>query len=307
MSISLVKRSYEGIKNSNKLYLVIGVIILFAASCHKPPSNRTEGVDFSDCVISGTGSTFDIVTFNIRAYPVYGEETAKTVADLVKQMDADIIALQEISNEEDFNNLVDRLIGWEGLYYPIDNSIWNLAYLYKVSEVSIDETKSKIIFDDDFWSFPRPPFEVHATHIPTGTEAILINNHFKCCGGSDNEERRRSATDSLHKYISDNYPDEPVIILGDLNDEIDGDSRETNVFWTMVNDPDNYTFTDMSIAKGSMAWWSYPSWPSHIDHICVTDELFASIDTTMVFRLDQCYPEYPEMISDHRPVILRLK
>ena len=277
------------------------------ASCRKPPSSSNEGVDFSDCVISGTDNTFDIVTFNIQEYPRYNEQTAQVVAELIKQMNADIIALQEISSEEEFDKLAERLIGWEGIYYPIDNSVWNLAYLYKVSEVSIKEAESKVIFRDDYWSFPRPPFEIQVTHIPTGIETILINNHLKCCAGTDNEERRRNATDSLHKYITTNYPDEPVIVLGDLNDEIDGTSYETNVFWTMVNDPDNFMFADMSIARGSVAWWSYPSWPSHIDHICITNELYSYMDTIIVNRPDKCSSDYEEIISDHRPVYLRLK
>jgi len=288
--------------------MLLAIYIIFGmASCRKPPSNSNEGVDFSDCVISGTDNTFDIVTFNIQEYPRYDQETAQVVAELIKQMNVDIIALQEISSEEEFDKLVDRLIGWEGIYYPIDNSVWNLAYLYKVSEVSIKETESKLIFRDDYWSFPRPPFEIQVTHIPTGIETILINNHLKCCAGTDNEERRRNATDSLHKYITTNYPDEPVIVLGDLNDEIDGTTYETNVFWTMVNDPDNFMFADMSIARGSVAWWSYPSWPSHIDHICITNELYSYMDTIIVHRADQCYKDYQEVISDHRPVFLRLK
>lgn len=290
-----------------KLVILIFSIAILIVSCGKEPTNGGEGPDFSDCVISGSINTFDIVTFNIQEYPMYGEETAKVVADLIKEMNVDIIALQEISSETEFDKLVERLIGWEGEYYPIDNSIWNLAYLYKISEISLDQAKSKILFEDDFWSFPRPPFEVHVTHIPTGIETILINNHFKCCEGSENEERRRNATDSLHKYISDNYPDEAVIVLGDLNDEISGTTYETNVFWTIVNDPDNYMFTDMSIALGPVGWWSYPSWPSHIDHICVTDELYSKIDTTIVNRPDRCFPDYSELISDHRPVYLRLK
>jgi endonuclease/exonuclease/phosphatase family metal-dependent hydrolase len=288
------------------LFLVLSISIFFA-SCRKTPSSNNGAIDFSECVISGSGNTFDIVTYNIEEFPKYGEETAQVVAELIKEMNVDIVALQEISSEEEFNKLVDRLIGWEGEFYPINNSVWNLAYLYKISEISINEAKSKVIFEDDFWSFPRPPFEVHVTHIPTGIEAILINNHLKCCDGSENEERRRSATDSLYKYISDNYPDDPVVILGDFNDEISGTSYETNVFWTMVNDPDNFLFTDMSIARGIAVWWSYPSWPSHIDHICITNELYQYVDTTIVNRADQCYKDYQEVISDHRPVYLRLK
>jgi endonuclease/exonuclease/phosphatase family metal-dependent hydrolase len=291
----------------NFIVLLTLALSLLVVSCHKPPSADNEGVDFSDCIISGTNSTFDIVTFNIKEYPKYNEETAELVADLIKEMDVDVIALQEISSEAEFDKLVNRLIGWEGEYYPIDNSIWNLAYLYKVSEISIIENSARVLFRNDFQAFPRPPFEIKLTHIPTGIEAILINNHLKCCEGSDNEERRRNAADSLHKYISTTYPDDPVIILGDLNDEISGNSYESNVFWTLVNDPDNFMFTDMDIALGTVSWWSYPSWPSHIDHICVSNELFMYIDTTVVNRPDRCFPDYDDIISDHRPVYLRLK
>ena len=289
------------------IFLVTLSIAITMASCRKKPFNGNEEIDFSECVISGSANTFDIITFNIQEYPRYDEETAEVVAELIKGMNVDIIALQEISSEAEFDKLVKRLIGWESEYYPINNSVWNLAFLYKVSEISLNETESKIIFKDDFWSFPRPPFEIHVTHIPTGIDAIMINNHFKCCEGTENEDRRRSATDSLYKYISSNYPDEPVIMLGDLNDEINGTTYETNVFWAMVNDADHFMFTDMTIARGSVAWWSYPSWPSHIDHICVTDELYANIDTTIVNRPDRCYTDYQEVISDHRPVYLRLK
>ncbi len=291
----------------NRIALLVLLLSMMLVSCQKPPSSNNEGVDFSDCVISGTNSTFDIVTFNIKEYPKFNEETAKAVADLIKQMNADVIALQEISSEAEFDKLVERLIGWEGEYYPIDNSIWNLAYLYKVSEISIVESSAKVLFRNDFQAFPRPPFEIKLTHIPTGIEAILINNHLKCCEGADNEQRRRNAADSLHKYINTYYPDEPVIILGDLNDEINGTTYESNVFWTLVNDPDNFMFTDMDIALGTATWWSYPSWPSHIDHICVSNELFQYIDTTIVNRPDRCFPDYEEIISDHRPVYLRLK
>ncbi len=291
----------------SRIFLLLLSISILMASCKKRPADNNITIDFSQCVISGSGNTFDIVTFNIEEYPKYGEETAQVVAELIKEMNVDIIALQEISSEEEFEKLVDRLIGWEGEYYPIDNSIWNLAYLYKLSEITINKTESKVIFEDDYWSFPRPPFEVHITHIPTGIDAILINNHLKCCDGTENEERRRSAADSLHKYISNNYPDDPVIILGDLNDEINGTTHETNVFWSLINDADNFKFTDMSIAQGGVAWWSYPSWPSHIDHICITNELYSNLDTTIVHRIDDCFEDYQEVISDHRPMYLRLK
>jgi len=38
----------------------------------------------------------------------------------------------------------------------------------------------------------------------------------------------------------------------------------------------------------------------------VTDELFGSIDTTMVIKASPCYPEYEEVISDHRPLMIAI-
>ena len=48
-----------------------------------------------------------------------------------------------------------------------------------------------------------------------------------------------------------------------------------------VDDNMNYLFTDMPIAQGNISEWSYPNWPSHLDHILITDGLFNEINTLM--------------------------
>ncbi len=292
---------------------IIPVVIVLAAivwSCRKPtPPKVTEVIPnkYDSCFATGSDSTLDIVTLNVQQFPKMGLETIEELVILIEKMEADIIALQEITSSTDLSSLDDLLEDYSALAYPINNSDWNLAYLYRDSEISIDASETKIIFSDDFYSFPRPPFEIHATHIPTSTDIIVLNNHLKCCGGSENEDRRRTASEKLHSYIESNYPDDAIIVLGDLNDEIDGSSASTNVFWDFVNDPDNYSVADMSIATGSSLWWSYPSWPSHIDHIIISDELFSMVDTVLTVRADWCYNNYSNVISDHRPVYLRLK
>ena len=42
----------------------------------------------------------------------------------------------------------------------------------------------------------------------------------------------------------------------------------------MLFDSTNYYFADLYISNSSSANWSYPNWPSDIDHILVTNELF---------------------------------
>jgi endonuclease/exonuclease/phosphatase family metal-dependent hydrolase len=289
--------------------IYIFVAIAMATGCHRidnPPAPDLS-IDFSACVDGPSSSTFDIVTFNAETFPRGGYESIVAMADLIKDMDADLIAFQEIASMVDFNLLDDLLDNYKGIFYPIDNDDWNLAYLYKQSEVTVSSTDTKILFENDWSAFPRPPFEIHVTHSITGITAVIINNHLKCCGGYDNEERRRDASDKLHEYVMDNYPSTPVVILGDLNDEIDGSSEPTNVFWSFVSDPSNFEFADMSIALGSPLWWSYPSWPSHIDHIIISDELFSRLDDASVFKVDACYSPYSDIISDHRPLYIRLR
>ena len=49
-----------------------------------------------------------------------------------------------------------------------------------------------------------------------------------------------------------------------------------------LNDSQNYFFTDLEIAQGSSTGWSFPNWPSHLDHILITDELFDDLNNSQV-------------------------
>ena len=140
----------------------------------------------------------------------------------------------------------------------------------------------------------------------------IINNHLKCCGGNENEERRRQASILLEVYIEENLYDKNVILLGDLNDDI-AESEDDNVFWNFIEDPFLYYFADMNIALGPSSNWSYPTWPSHLDHILVTNELFNYLNnensSIVTLKLDNYlsgWSEYENFISDHRPVMISL-
>jgi hypothetical protein len=73
-------------------------------------------------------------------------------------------------------------------------------------------------------------------------------------------------------------------------------------------------FADMDLALGSSSGWSYPSWPSHIDHILITNELVSDLlqPETVVESIDIAshltggWSMYDSNISDHRPVVMRI-
>jgi endonuclease/exonuclease/phosphatase family metal-dependent hydrolase len=150
---------------------------------------------------------------------------------------------------------------------------------------------------------------------------VVINNHFKCCGNGtieeendwDEETRRRDASLMLDEFIRANYSDKHVFVVGDFNDNL-VDSPTRNVFQNFLDAPDHYRFVDMAIAEGPGSGWSFPSWPSHLDHIMVTAPVFEAIsgsDTEVLVLplhtfMRNGLVDYSPLISDHLPVVLKL-
>ena len=163
--------------------------------------------------------------------------------------------------------MIFNLEQWNGF-----KASWpGLAYLYNVDNIEFQDIY-EIYYEEEYWYiFPRSPYILE--FIYNDLEFYLINNHFKCCGGEENEERRRQASLLLEEYVEENLNDKNVIILGDLNDDIT-EPEDMNVFWNFLSQPSQYTFVDMDIALGPPSNWSFPNWPSHLDHILITNELF---------------------------------
>ena len=293
---------------------------LLCFSCGNNVSTNPPQEIALDDLFFGSDSTFDVVTWNIQNFPKMNITTANYVVQVIMTIDADVFALQEIESNGYFDYVVsqlnekDSLYIWDG-YRAIGASYdVNLAYIYNESTVVCDSIY-EILNDFETWwrPFPRSPLVLA---LSWNTEKIfVINNHFKASGDGiinfddewDQETRRLEACLRLKEYIGLFLPDENVIMLGDLNDDI-AEPQGNNVFWNFIEDTENYLFADMEIAEGSFANWSYPSWPSHLDHILITNELFyeyenSTVQTILVDHyLDGGWHEYDENISDHRPV-----
>ncbi len=265
----------------------------------------------------GTDTTFDVVTWNIEHFPKNGAQTIDYVSQIIEAMDVDVIAIQEVENRTLFDQMVDDLPGYEGFH---ESSYFaGLAYIYKADVVEIKDIY-EIYTSSPYWSpFPRSPVVMELRF--RGADFVVINNHFKCCGdgyldinnSGDEESRRLRASNLLKTYIDDYFPYTSVILTGDLNDEILNEGSN-NVFQGFLDDPDNYQFADMGIAEGSNYNWSYPTWPSHLDHMLVTNELFntyennpSHINTIKIEELlEDGWSEYDQNVSDHRPVALKI-
>ena len=288
-------------KIRNYLMCLIALIAM-GAGCDKEKDN-SSGRTFSDCVVSlEQGENFEVVTLNIKEFPKEPNTILHT-AELLMHLNADVVAVQEISSKAALEELAAQMEDWGSVFTPSPTSYnMSLGYLVKLTEVEVMDEKTGVWFEDNEYYFPRSPFVIKVRHRDSGVETLLVNLHLKAMSDDKSVGRRRVASNMLQEYLDEHYPNDYAIILGDFNDQIDEKKAVDDVF-SNFTDNENYKFADMHIAKGEEDGYSYPGWSSHIDHILMSDEWFEDYDTSMTIRPDECFENYEEYISDHRPVV----
>jgi len=262
----------------------------------------------------GTDSTFEVMTWNIEWFPKSGPVTVNYVIEIIEALDVDVLAIQEIDNNPVFDQMLDSLDGWNG--YSVVSDYLELAFIYNSNVVEVSAIYE--IFTTLNRQFPRAPLVMELTFMEK--EYIVINNHLKCCGDGiidpddpwDEETRRKDACELLNQYIAFNFNSERVVLTGDFNDDL-ADVPPNNIFEVFLSDSDHYLATDLEIAHGSPLDWSYPTWPSHLDHVIITNELFEDFESEdseiEVVKIEDDmsggFWEYQNNISDHRPVAIK--
>lgn len=270
-----------------------------------------------DLLSFGEDDSFDVMTWNIEDFPKSGSITIDSVSKIITNLEMDVIGMQEIDDTTAMRNLVNNLPDYE--LYIAEGFYRGLVYVYNKNTVTINSVY-KIYDTFQFWDiFLRAPVVMECTFM--NQDFVLINNHYKCCGDGnleignlDDEEGIRYESNKLMKdYIDMNLASSQVIVMGDFNDNI-VDIPVVNVFQEFIEDEENYLFSDIDIAFGSSAFWSFPNWPSHLDHLLITNELFEEFEHSesdiQTLRIDDYMlglNHYDNRISDHRPVALKLK
>ena len=264
----------------------------------------------------GTDSTFEVVSWNIEWFPKNGQVTADSVKTILQSLAADVYALQEIDDTTLLKQVVSTIPGY-ACHFRFSH-YGGLAYVYNTNTVQVN-AKYEIYTSQPYWNaFPRSPQVLELTF--NNEDYVIVDNHLKCCGDgvldlndtSDEENRRLRAINLLKTYIDNIFSNDKVIVVGDWNDILT-DPTSNNVFNSFLNDSD-YLFVDFPIALGSSANFSFPTWPSHLDHILISDELFADFSKQnselSCIRIDDymnSWSAYDYNISDHRPVGLKLQ
>jgi endonuclease/exonuclease/phosphatase family metal-dependent hydrolase len=293
ISLSLV-----GTIMKTKTIIVVAAILLTASSTWALVLPR------------GSESTLDIATWNVRDFPRAGTATIDTLAILIRDLQLDIIGIEEITDTAAFASLLARLPGWAGVYAPsYAGSILKDGILYRTDQISLISYEA--MFFGDTYQFPRQPLRCTIqANLPSGSfDFYLIVLHLKAGSTDSDVNRRQSAMIMLKNYLDVNVPslpDRDWLVIGDYNDQVD-DPQSSNVFFGFLQDTTNYRILTLPLA-GNPYWASYPSYNSLIDHILITSDALSEYGEngqTQTLRLDDEYSRYSTVISDHRPVLSR--
>lgn len=295
------------------------LLLFFFLFCNKRVNNDATNQTPQDRISIpkfGEPGTFEITTWNIENFGNSSEHNTQLqiidVAEIVKDLDVDLIAVQEIGSVTAFNILLDSLPDYDGIVKTGTSTSFPLwtGIIYKKSMITI--SNEQLLFTNDSYNFPRFPYSVYiqATQNNKTFDFTLIVLHLKAEDGNpSSEQRRKTAIHNLEQYVDNELQqggDPDYIIAGDWNDELD-DPTSNNVFNPFLNkQPQDYVFLTW-LFKGIDYSYIPSSYRSLLDHIMIT----ATIDTaysieTQIIKVDQFFSQYLAEVSDHRPVASKL-
>ncbi|MBC5842151.1 endonuclease [Flavobacterium sp. F-380] len=297
--------------------------------------------------------TLDIATWNIAWFgdeknsPAAGKPNSdaiqkEAVKNVLQQLDADIYAVEEVSDDVLFAQMVSEMNDYsfvlsEATSYPSDNTSpkQKVGFIYK--NKTVKPVKTKVLLqtihpfynggsiaaltnypDSDksrFFASGRLPFMLTAdVTIGGDTKQInIIDLHARANTSGDAQgkyDMRKFDVEVLKDTLDAQYPTANLILLGDYNDDVDftvsSVTTTVSTFEAYVNDSARYKVLTKTLSE--QGFRSYATYENMIDHIMVSNELAdLYIDGSARVHYEFFTSDYTKTASDHFPVSARLQ
>ncbi len=256
--------------------------------------------------------TLDVVTWNIEWFghsqngPTNKELQFQNVKSVITTLDADIYALQEIANPQQFNRLVQELEDYGGFLASFSQD-QKTAYLFK--RITIDSLNSGMIttgmISYDFGSGRFPlMFHFNANIQGKSREIHAFNIHAKAFSDQESYNRRFRASAQMKQYLDERHVQQPHIFLGDFNDNVTVSTYAGQVspYQNFVDDANYLIPTKRLSERGATSYRT----SSMIDHIVIGRALFADyLEGAEKVATPTHINNYFSTTSDHSPVLVR--
>jgi endonuclease/exonuclease/phosphatase family metal-dependent hydrolase len=317
------------------------------------------GVATKTISVRGTdkSQTLDIATYNLEFFGTDVKDTGGTefgpiddalqisnVTTVMQTTAADIYAVQEVADDNAFNQLLTNLPSYTGFlanrwsrsFDPPDPNFppQKIGFVYNSATVQLVNSRVMFVqlYDDvrsgnssllpgypttggstpsSFWSSGRLPvmatFDATVNGVTKRLRIVVI--HAKSGSAQADYDRRKYDVKVLHDSLAANYANENIILLGDYNDDVDvsigAPTNPESTYKAFVDNSANFNTLTLAISQAGA--FSFPNSNSFLDHIITSNELTNSyVSNTITVEDARTYiPNYINTTSDHLPVSAR--
>lgn len=273
-------------------------------------------VPFSVKAQFSSDSTLDVSTWNIEWFGSSGQGPANettqlnNAAQVMNTLGSDIFALQEINGQTALNNLINalnELVGdqvYTGFVASHIDQAQKTAYVYNTDVIQLRNLGSITNGGTSFEWAGRFPYTMQFDYTANGSNVSItaVNIHAKCCSDQSSYERRQDAAAAIHDYFETNLDSEPIIFLGDYNDDVDKSiyQEQTTPYIDFVIDIGDFKILSKTLSDARLS--TTVGNDEVIDHITITDELFDFYVNESVGIYEPNISGYGDNTSDHYPV-----
>lgn len=303
---------------------VIGVISQFRGTYQLLPRFASDiGLSVAPDTVPKS-ATLDVTTWNLDWFG--STDTTIGIANKQRQfnsvrialdsMQSDIYAFQEVVTQHVLDSLAGTVQGsYTGMLAPIDQQ-QKMAYLVSSQTVSVQETGLAVNGGSQAWADGRFPFRMTARCTIDGVtrQIILFNIHAKATGDSTTAQtdwqRRKTDAETFYDYLNTFYRTQPVIILGDFNDDVTSSVVTPNPspYQVFVQDTVNWKVLTKPLSEaGLRSYIGSTANARMLDHIIVSDEVAPAVYRTYVESPNAFLSSYTSTVSDHLPVTVRIR
>jgi uncharacterized protein len=289
-------------------------------------------------------TTLDVMTWNMEFFgstlPTFGPTDVQlqlqNATRLIDSVNADIIAVQEISDENQLQQLASNL-GYQKICSDRYSYSFNgpdptfpdqkVCFLYNPAVITV--VSQRVLFEamydsaragfstalnnyptgdpSSFWSSGRLPYMITVDALVAGkTQRIrLINIHAKSGSASADLIRRRFDVQALKDTLDKYYPEDNIMVLGDYNDDVDVSIGGGATTYSSFVAAENFRVVTAALSEAGLR--SFITQDNVIDHITISNELY---DNYLAGSAGLIIPfsylnNYVNTTSDHLPVITR--
>ncbi len=312
------------------------------------------GLDSNKVVLTGTSypksETFDAGSYNLSFFgsnPTNNPTPSKiatqiaNIASVVKQLNLDVLGVEEVSNDSAFFVMVKQVPNMNGILsnrwsYSFDPADPNfppqkVGFIYDTTTTKLLESRAMFgkLYDSargaypqklpnypggapsSFWASGRLPylatFETNLNGSKQRIHVVVI--HAKSASDAASYNRRVYDAKVLKDSLDFYYKGENIIIVGDYNDRIIGSTytgSSNSPYKPFIDDSNNYLGLTQQLDQEGKS--SFISGTSLIDHIIISNKLFSSYiaNSTEINDPRSYITSYnATTASDHLPVFSR--